>query len=480
MTRSGRGGRTRGAERGPATGERQVLALLADWLPGQRWFAGGPAEAAAAAITRRETVLTSNAVAVELVFVHIVTETRDVTYQVFLGWRTELPVRLGHAVIGRAGPLICYDALQDYDVTTPMLQGMITGAGIGPITAVPPTTTIPPEEIGNGLALTGEQSNTSIVFGTAVILKFFRRIEPGINPDAEMSAALGDRPYTADYCGELRATVGGEPTTLALATRFIRGSADAWSIATASVRDLLAEEDLHADEVGGDFGTEAVRLGGVIARMHRDLAEILGETPMRDEDIPNLLAAIERDAAAVADRLPEMTELLPQLRETCAALGRELAGERRSDQRIHGDLHLGQVLRAVDGWVVIDFEGEPSTSIARRRAPKSPLKDIAGMLRSFDYAARYPLYVSTVNAQRAYRSDEWLAHNRAAFLDGYAAAYGADPRDNPALLTAFELAKAVYEVDYELRHRPGWVHIPLDAVRALTAPARPDDPGSHR
>jgi maltokinase len=78
--------------------------------------------------------------------------------------------------------------------------------------------------------------------------------------------------------------------------------------------------------------------------------------------------------------------------------------------------------------------------------------------------------MSTVNAQRAYRSDEWLAHNRAAFLDGYADAYGADPRDDPALLIAYELTKAIYEVDYELGHRPGWVRIPLDAVRSLTSP----------
>lgn len=459
-----------GAARGLATSDRRVQALLTRWLPGQRWFAGGPDEAAAAVVARRETILSSGPVAAELAFVHIVTGTRDVTYQVLLGWRAELPERLEHAAIGSVGSLTCYDALHDDDVTTLLLQSLIDGTGIGAITAIPPATEIPPDELGHGLALTAEQSNTSIVFGTAAILKFFRRIEPGINPDAEMSAALSDRPYTADYCGELRATVDGVETTLALATRFIRGSADAWSTATASVRDLLAEGDLHADEVGGDFGTEAFRLGGVIAQMHRDLAAIFGQRPMREDDMANLLAGIERDAAALTGRLPEMTELLPRLRDTCAALARDLAGTTILDQRIHGDLHLGQVLRTVDGWVVIDFEGEPATSLARRRARKSPLKDIAGMLRSFDYAARYPLYVSTVNAQRAYRSDEWLAHNRAAFLDGYAATYGSDPRDTSALLTAFELAKAVYEVDYELRHRPGWVHIPLDAVRVLISP----------
>ncbi len=183
-----------------------------------------------------------------------------------------------------------------------------------------------------------------------------------------------------------------------------------------------------------------------------------------------LLTGIERDAVALQTRLPEITPLLPAVRRTCARLADDLAGARPTDQRIHGDLHLGQVLRTVDGWVVIDFEGEPAAPLARRREQASPFKDIAGMLRSLDYAARYPLYMSTVDAQRAYRSDEWLARNRAAFLDGYAEVHGADPRDEPALLIAFELAKAVYEVDYELRHRPGWVRIPLDAVRTLTAP----------
>jgi maltokinase len=203
--------------------------------------------------------------------------------------------------------------------------------------------------------------------------------------------------------------------------------------------------------------------------MHLDLAAVFGRSPMPDGDVDALLSTIERDAAALQGRLPEITELLPAVHRTCTDLARGLAGAQAFDQRIHGDLHLGQVLRTVDGWVVIDFEGEPAVPLAERREPKSPFKDLAGMLRSFDYAARYPLYMSTVDAQRSYRSDEWLARNRSAFLDGYADAYGVDPRDDPALLTAHELAKAVYEVDYELRHRPGWVRIPLDAVRSLTA-----------
>jgi len=456
------------AARGPSIGDGQVLNLLAEWLPNQRWFAGGAAEAAAATVLQRATLLRTEAVSAELALIRIATATRDVTYQVMLGWRTVVAERLEHAVIGVSDALVCYDALQDEDITGVLMQTIADGSSIGPITAPGGAIDAPPDG-WHGLAMTSEQSNTSIVFGNALIAKFFRRIEPGINPDAEMSAALSGRPYSAAYRGELRIVLDGAPTTLALVTHFIPNSADAWSTATVSVRDLLAEGDLHADEVGGDFAGEAFRLGGTIAQMHGDLAAVFGRFPSRDEEIDALLAGIERDAAALQTRLPEMTQLLPSVHRTCTQLGDDLAGARPTDQRIHGDLHLGQVLRTVDGWVVIDFEGEPAVPLAQRREPASPFKDIAGMLRSLDYAARYPLYMSTVDAQRAYRSDEWLARNRAAFLDGYAEVHGADPRDEPGLLTAFELAKAVYEVDYELRHRPGWVRIPLDAVRTLTA-----------
>jgi maltokinase len=470
MTQHGPGARPPATDDGPTVGDRHVLDLLATWLPGQRWFAGGPAEAAAATIALRVPLPAIDDAAAELALVRIALSGRDVTYQVMIGWRTAVPERLEHAVIGHAAGLICYDALHDEEVTGLLLDGLATGSDIGPITVTGAGIDIDAQDAHHGLALTTEQSNTSIVFGHALILKFFRRIEPGINPDAEMSAALSGRPYTAGYCGELRIAVDGTDTTLALASRFVQGSANAWSTATTSVRDLLAEGDLHADEVGGDFGSEAFRLGGVIAQMHRDLADVFGQSPMHDADVDALLSAIERDAAALTGRLPEMADLLPAVHDTCAELARTLAGARLLDQRIHGDLHLGQVLRTVDGWVVIDFEGEPAVPLERRRDPASPLKDVAGMLRSLEYAARYPLYMSTVNAQRAYRSDEWLAHNRAAFLDGYADTYGADPRDDPALLIAYELTKAIYEVDYELRHRPNWVRIPLDAVRSLTAP----------
>jgi len=133
-------------------------------------------------------------------------------------------------------------------------------------------------------------------------------------------------------------------------------------------------------------------------------------------------------------------------------------------QRIHGDYHLGQVLHSPErGWVLLDFEGEPLRPLSERSVPDQWVRDVAGMLRSFDYVGGTREQATGVPAR------EWVTSAQQAFLDGYAAGAGEDPRSLGALLAAFELDKAMYEVVYEARNRPGWVGIPLDAVRRLTA-----------
>jgi maltokinase len=275
--------------------------------------------------------------------------------------------------------------------------------------------------------------------------------------------------------GAIEGTLHGEPTTLAMLQDFAGNSADGWKMALASVRDLFAEADLRADEVGGDFAGEASRIGETVAVLHAELARALG-TAERD---PGELAAgwTARLAAAVRDApvLAPYADAVRAVYDEVAALPEPVPAH-----RVHGDLHLGQLLRTTQGWLVLDFEGEPSAPLHERRRPDSPMRDVAGMLRSFDYAAFFQLLSTDPGAFADGRSapspllwhaKEWTARNRDAFCDGYAVRAGVDPRRHGPVLRAFELDKAVYEVVYETRSRPGWVPIPLSSIKRLTAGA---------
>jgi maltokinase len=231
------------------------------------------------------------------------------------------------------------------------------------------------------------------------------------------------------------------------------------------VRDLYAEADLHADEVGGDFAGESERLGATTAEVHALLARVL---PSRLADEAENAATAkqmhERLDAAVAV-VPELAPYADGLRAAYDAVAALPGGV--PVQRIHGDLHLGQALRVDDGWKIIDFEGEPARPLSERTALMSPLRDVAGMLRSFDYAAQHLLAEQPSSHGLAYRANEWAERNRDAFCDGYARACGRDPREDTVLLRAMELDKAVYEVVYEARNRPSWLPIPLGSIERL-------------
>jgi maltokinase len=165
--------------------------------------------------------------------------------------------------------------------------------------------------------------------------------------------------------------------------------------------------------------------------------------------------AVAPELARHADMIGEAYSQLAKLTEPVPA------------QRVHGDYHLGQAMRTQTGWVVLDFEGEPASSLAQRRARSSPLRDVAGMLRSFDYAARHQLLTHPDADRLAPMATDWVRRNSEAFCAGYAAAGGPDPAQNSVLLRALLLDKAVYEVIYEARNRPTWLSIPLESIAEL-------------
>lgn len=451
-------------------------AQLLHYMSEQRWFAGKGGVSSIGEIVRLPWLSTrphEPRARVELVTV--ITDGVPQVYQVPMAYYESAPERMEHAYVGTYddpdhGQLLAYDALHDRPAIGAFVRGFVTGAASGGTTHH----VLGPLDIDTdtpSVMLTGEQSNTSLVLGDDLLLKVFRKVGPGRNPDIEIHEALTRA--ESDTIAALRGWITTSPADgrdgyeLAMLQDFLRSGADGWEYARASVRDLMMEADLHADEVGGDFAAEAERLGATTARLHRDLADTLGTATWAAVDIRRL-------AARLRARLADAVAAAPELEPYAASLGTAYDQLERLDakvpvHRVHGDFHLGQSLRTIGGWVIIDFEGEPTKPLDERRALDSPLRDIAAMLRSFDYAAYSMVLPSDMSSQEHHRVDEWAERNRDAFLAGYATESGNDPRSHPALLRAYEIDKAAYEVGYEKRNRPGWVNIPLSAVQRLAS-----------
>jgi len=305
-----------------------------------------------------------------------------------------------------------------------------------------------------------EQSNTSVVVGDRLILKLFRLLEPGESPDVEVCAFLTDAGFagTPALAGAITYHAGdGEPSAAAMLQELVPAQGDAWAVMLAA----LADDP-------GEAIRQAARIGEVTAALHAALASrpehpafparaaTVAETAAWRASAERQLAqAVTAVSGEAHDRL---VALAPAVTARFADTFGSAGGEARVS-RIHGDYHLGQLLaRADDGFSVIDFEGEPARPLAERRLPSSPLRDVAGMLRSLDYVARTGERASGLSA------DNWLAQARSAFL----AAYGGIGPGETALLEAFELEKACYEVRYEAGNRPDWLWLPLAAVERLT------------
>ncbi|SDO22141.1 maltokinase [Klenkia soli] len=441
--------------------------LLAEWMPHQRWFPGKGREWSG--ITEDGFFLDEGTPAVSVHRVRVTyTDGGAETYLVPLSWRGAPDDELAHAYVGAVGDNHAYDGLRDREATVPWLTHLVAASTVGPLHFHPAGVAYIPEGVP-GDVISGEQSNTSLIYGETAIMKVFRRLEPGLNPDVEVHDALRatENPHIAPLLGHVEVDEdGGESATVAFLQSFVPNASDGWRLATSSVRDLYAEADLHADEVGGDFAGEAERLGEATASVHRDLARVLPTAEAGAEWYAQLAAQLIARLDAATAIVPELAEHADGLRVLYGAVG-DIA-EPTTAQRVHGDLHLGQVLRTTTGWIVLDFEGEPARSLAARRELDSPLRDVAGMLRSFDYAARHMLVEQPGDPQLAYRAQEWAERNRTAFCAGYAAASGTDPATSP-LLRALEADKAVYECVYEARNRPNWLMIPLTSLARLAS-----------
>ncbi|RPK57803.1 Maltokinase [Streptomyces sp. ADI96-02] len=437
--------------------------LLHEWLPRQRWFAGkGRPVTGFSLVSATEMLPLDGSAGPGLLHLLLRVEqpsrsarpTDDDCYQLLLGARTSLPPLLARASVGRVerGPLAgrtVYDALHDPRLAELLLERFRRPGVLGPLRFERT------EQIPSGLAprvLDAEQSNSSLVYGDAYILKIFRRVFPGTNPDLELPLAL-----TREGCGRVPAPVawfeagGPEPLTLGVLQPFLHGARDGWQLALAALA------------AGRDFVPEARALGRATAEVHTSLAAALPTPALRGTQTRQLIAQMTQRLEATAQAVPALVPYVPGLRaafEAVTALGHR--GHGWALQRVHGDLHLGQTLRSGDGfWSLIDFEGEPARPLPERRRPQPTVRDVAGMLRSFDYAAR---------SHRPWNA-EWAARCRAAYCEGYGQVSGADPRGEPELLRAHETDKAVYEVLYEARHRPDWLPVPMAAIHRLARSA---------
>jgi trehalose synthase-fused probable maltokinase len=387
------------------------------------------------------------------------------TYQVPLGLR---PADEGwtERVIYQDADWTVYDALADPAAGRELLHAMRSGAEHGEFhfhwaAGAEAGGTVDVRPVGV------EQSNTSIVFGEKLILKAFRKVEPGVNPELELLRFLTAHgfPHIASLAGWYEVEGRQVSATLGILQEFLADARDGWELAldelTSDPEGLL--DRLHA-------------LGRVIGELHTALGSDSSDPAFApDEPSTEALSILTADVDEQIERvfldLPDTEAVAPILgrgqdvREKLNALSHVAAGGRVI--RTHGDLHLGQTMLTDRGWVVLDFEGEPARPLPERRLKRSPLRDVAGMLRSFSYAT------AGVRLLRGATAPEgWEDRARERFLTGYHAAVDASllpPGQQVAdqLLTVFELEKAVYELRYELNNRPDWVAIPVAGILRL-------------
>jgi maltokinase len=408
-----------------------VTGPLDEWIVQQRWFASKAREIAGLNVLARVELSDDPALALELVEARFQAGTHEL-YQLLPGAPGAVDV-LGALLGGEAA-----------------IDGVAFHGGVTPT--------------GHVRAMGAEQSNSSVVFGEDLVLKVFRRLEPGVNPELEMLRFLSAREFPNiaalagwyEYSGELM------HATLGILQEFVGEARDGWELAMDDPRGLA---------------TRVAELGTATGEMHSVLASDVEDPAFAPEEPSNealslLTATIDEQIERVfLDLPPDNPALAPimgrgqEVRERLQLMSHVGVGGRLI--RHHGDYHLGQTLLADNRWIILDFEGEPARSLLERRRKRSPLRDVAGMLRSFAYAASASQLLRGVPAPEG-----WERQAREDFLEAYLEAVDPSllPAGRPAtekLLQIFELEKSVYELRYELNNRPDWVPIPVAGIARL-------------
>jgi maltokinase len=454
-------------------GELPGEEALIDYVRDRRWFGAKAQDVAHARLVETAVLRTeSPALVAAVAEIRFPPGTHEL-YQLPLGLRPSGDGWSG-GVVAEAGGCVVYDALTDPELARELVElvrdDTTTSAREGVLEFR--STDYAFDGLPEPRPLALEQSNTSVVFGDELILKAYRRLEAGVNPELELLRFLTERrfPNIAELAGWYAYSGSVMDLTLGILQRYLAAGEDGWELALAELRDAPERflDRLH-------------RLGEVTGAMHALLASESSDPDFAPEEpsgeaLALLVATIDEEIEAVFLELPDDEPAL----EPIAGRGEEVRERLRMISRVgdvgriirtHGDYHLGQVLSSEGDWVVLDFEGEPARSLPERRRKRSPLRDVAGMLRSFAYAASASELVNGVRPP-----SEWEGEARRRFLDGYLATVERHVLPGSSggmerLLSIFELEKAVYELRYELNNRQDWVRIPVAGiVRLLEEP----------
>ncbi len=462
-----------------------IPSFLPPWVAQQRWYAGKGRIPALRRIGGLQLQDPAGQVDIDIHLLVDESAATPTTYQVPVTSRNAALPGAEHALVatiqdGRLGTRYLYDAPHDPVYAAELLRLMLdegtTTSDRTQDSAVAwghRVATADPGQLMTSHVMTGEQSNTSIILdlvdglhapSNPLICKLFRVLHHGENPDVVVQSTLaeaGSRQVpnpvgnVSGQWPDADAPGGVARGHLAFAQEFFPGVDDAWRVALAAVTS------------GTDFGEPARSLGLATAEVHATLAQTMSTRSATEEDVVALTRSMRSRHASAVSEVPALAAYDSMV---AASIESVSSATWPALQRIHGDYHLGQVLDVPQrGWVLVDFEGEPLRPLAQRSHPDLALRDVAGMLRSFDYVAG-----SWEQLHPGLSASPWAARARTAFLDGYAQGAGHDPREDAVLLKALELDKALYEVVYEARNRPTWMSIPTTAIARLAAEPRSD------